>query len=107
MTSSADDTALTHAASVVAAMLARDAFSKWLGIELVALRPGKCTLRMHVRKDMLNGLGVGHGGIAFSLADSAMAFACNSSSHVTVALDNTISYPAAIHAGDTLVATAE
>ena len=95
------------AAQVVAGMLARDEFSRWLGIELVELQPGRCTLRMRVRQDMLNGFGVAHGGIAFSLADSAMAFACNSGSNVTVAVDNAISYPAPIHVGDELVAVAE
>jgi acyl-CoA thioesterase len=88
-------------------MLERDAFSRWLGIELVALAPGCCTATMTVREDMLNGFGVGHGGIVFSLADSAMAFACNSGPAVTVAVDNSISYPAAVQLGDELTALAE
>jgi acyl-CoA thioesterase len=99
-----DDTA---GRAVIDGMLARDAFSRWLGVELVALQPGRCTLRMRVRPDMLNGFGVSHGGIVFSLADSAMAFACNTGEHVTVAVDNGISYPAAVHAGDELIAVAE
>jgi acyl-CoA thioesterase len=90
----------------VTAMLARDAFSRWLGVELVAVSPGHCTLRMRVREDMLNGFGVSHGGIVFSFADSAMAFACNAGTHVTVAVDNNISFPAAVHAGDELIAVA-
>jgi len=92
---------------VVAAMLERDAFTRWLGVELVDVRAGHCTLRMRVREDMMNGFGVAHGGIAFSLAESAMAFACNASAHVTVAVDNSVSYPAAIALGDELVAVAE
>ncbi len=88
-------------------MLARDAFSRWLGVEMIAVRAGQCVLRMAVRDDMVNGFGVAHGGIAFSLADSAMAFACNSGERVTVAVDNAITYPSAIHAGDTLIATAD
>ena len=95
------------ALQVVEGMLARDEFSRWLGIELVELAAGRCTLRMRVRRDMVNGFGVAHGGIAFSLADSAMAFACNDSPNVTVAVDNSISYPAAIRVDDELVATAE
>ena len=95
------------AKAVVASMLERDAFTRWMGAELVAVRAGHCTLRMRVREDMLNGFGVAHGGIAFSLADSAMAFACNSTGQVTVAIDNAISYPAAIHLDDELVAVAE
>ncbi len=88
-------------------MLERDSFSRWLGIELESLSPGGCTLRLTVRDDMLNGFGVSHGGIVYSLADSAMAFACNQGEVVTVAIDNSISYPAAVRAGDRLVATAE
>jgi len=95
------------AAQVVAGMLARDEFSRWLGVELVELTEGRCTLRMRVRADMVNGFGVAHGGIAFSLADSAMAFACNDGPNVTVAVDNSISYPVAIRIHDELVATAE
>ncbi len=95
------------AQQVVAGMLARDEFSRWLGIELVELAAGRCTLRMRVRGDMVNGFGVAHGGIAFSLADSAMAFACNDSTNVTVAVENSIAYPAAIRVDDELVATAE
>jgi acyl-CoA thioesterase len=64
------------AAANVNEMLRKDAFSRWLGVELVSLSPGACTLRMRVREEMLNGFGVSHGGIVFSLADSAMAFAC-------------------------------
>lgn len=96
-----------RAENVVAGMLARDAFTRWLGAELVGVRAGHCTLRMRVREDMLNGFGVAHGGIVFSLADSAMAFACNSTGNVTVAVDNAITYPAAVRLGDELVAVAE
>jgi acyl-CoA thioesterase len=88
-------------------MLERDRFSRWLGLELDALGPRSCTLRMTVRDDMLNGFGVSHGGIVFSLADSAMAFACNQGEAVTVAIDNAISYPAPVRAGDQLTAVAE
>ena len=56
---------------------------------------------------MVNGFGVAHGGIAYSFADSAMAFACNGTGRVTVALDTSMSYPAAVLVGDTLVAIAE
>jgi acyl-CoA thioesterase len=95
-----------RAEGIVTQMLARDAFSRWLGIELVTIRPRACTLRMKVRGDMLNGFGVSHGGIVFSFADSALAFASNSDTdgHVTVAVDNTISYPAPVQVGDELIA---
>ena len=56
---------------------------------------------------MVNGFHVAHGGIAYSLADSAMAFACNTREHVTVAVDNAMSYPAPVFVGDELIAIAE
>ncbi len=64
-------------------------------------------VRMTVRDDMLNGFGVCHGGATFALADSALAFACNTHGRVTVAIDNSITYPKAIARGDVLTATAE
>ena len=91
---------------VVAQMLAHDAFSAWLGIELTAVAPGACTLRMTVRPDMLNGFGVCHGGVTFALADSALAFACNGSGRVTMSIENGIRYPAAARDGDVLTAVA-
>jgi len=104
--SASDGGSNPRARAIVDAMLTRDAFSRWLGVELVALGEQDCTLRMTVRDDMVNGFGVSHGGIVFSLADSAMAFACNSDGHVTVAVDNAVSYPAAVHVGDVLTARA-
>ena len=94
------------ARATVDAMVAADAFSRWLGVELLALGDGSCSLAMTVRDEMVNGFGVTHGGIAFSLADSAMAFACNQGDTVTVAVDNGVSYPASIRPGDRLVAEA-
>lgn len=94
------------AESVVRGMLANDEFSRWLGIELVALAPGRCTVRMTVRPEMVNGFGVSHGGIVYSLADSALAFASNTNGRVTVAIENSIAYPVAVHPGNTLTAEA-
>ena len=91
---------------VVAAMLERDAFSKWLGIEVTGLAPNEATVRMTVRPEMANGFGVCHGGIAFSLADSALAFASNTHGRVTMSIENSIRYPAPILPGDVLTATA-
>lgn len=91
---------------VVSAMVARDAFSQWLGIEVLEIAPRGSTCRLTVRAEMVNGFGVTHGGIAFSLADSAFAFACNTHGKVTVSIENSITYPAAIHVGDVLTAVA-
>jgi acyl-CoA thioesterase len=98
--------AQARAERLVHGMLSRDAFSEWLGVELVALRPGACALRMTIRDEMVNGFGVCHGGVTYSLADSALAFASNTHGTVTVSIDNAISYPAPVHAGDELTAEA-
>ena len=92
---------------VVGAMLAKDAFSRWLGITLLEVRPRYAAVRLTVRDDMVNGFGVSHGGIAFSLADSALAFAANTHGRVTVAIENAITYPAPVRVGDVITAIAE
>ncbi|MBV6523080.1 MAG: hypothetical protein MNPFHGCM_03247 [Gemmatimonadaceae bacterium] len=91
---------------VAARMLERDALSAWLGLSIVAVAPLRCTCRMAVRREMVNGLGVAHGGIVFSLADSAFAFACNTHGKITVSIANSIAYPAPVHPGDVLTAVA-
>ena len=91
---------------VVHAMLARDEFSRMLGMRLVAVSPRAATVTLTVRDDMVNGFGVCHGGVAFALADSAFAFACNTHGRVTVSIENSITYPRKISVGDVLVASA-
>ncbi|MGQ0764393.1 MAG: hydroxyphenylacetyl-CoA thioesterase PaaI [Gemmatimonadota bacterium] len=100
------DVAQTRAGRIAHAMMSRDLFSQWLGIEISDIGDGYCSCRMTVRPDMLNGLGVAHGGIAFSLADSAFAFACNSRGDVTVSIENSVTYPAPVNPGDVLTAVA-
>ena len=92
---------------VVKRMLDRDAFSAWLGVRLVEVRPRGAAVRMIVRPDMLNGFGVCHGGVTFALADSALAFASNTDGQVTVSIENSITYPASVTAGDVLTAVAQ
>jgi acyl-CoA thioesterase len=87
-------------------MFDNDPFSRWMGMELVSIEKGSCTLRMHVRAEMLNGFGVAHGGITFTLADSAFAFACNTSGQHTVSIHCTIEHVAPVYAGDILTAIA-
>lgn len=105
MTSPPDEQQLAE--RVVGAMMARDAFSRWLGIEVLEVAPRRSTCRLTVREEMVNGFGVSHGGIAYSLADSAFAFACNTHGKVTVAIDNSITYPAPVGVGDVLTAIAK
>lgn len=96
-----------QAEQIVDHMVSRDLFSKWLGIEVISVAPRAVTCAMTVREEMVNGFGVAHGGIVFSLADSAFAFACNTHGRVTVAINNSITYPAAVNVGDQLTARAE
>jgi len=89
---------------VVDHMLAKDEFSKWLGIEIAEIGAGTCKLRMTVRTEMLNGFGIAHGGIAYALADSALAFASNSLGMESVSIETSISHTRPTSEGDVLTA---
>ena len=91
---------------VVAHMMEHDLFSKWLGITVLDVTAGYSKIKMTVRPEMINGLGIVHGGIAFSLADSAFAFACNNRNVLSVALDTSINFIKPVHVGDVLTAEA-
>src|SRR5271169_6853898 len=95
------------ALDVARAMYQADRASQNLGIKLEMVEPGKARLSMPVRADMINGLGLCHGGITFTLADTAFAFACNSRNRKTVALACTINFIAAAKEGDVLTAEAK
>ena len=89
-------------------MFDQDAFSQWLGIEIIDVSEGFCQLKMTVRKEMLNGFQIAHGGIAYSLADSALAFASNSHGRKSLSVETSISHTVSIKEGDVLtVATKE
>lgn len=88
-------------------MLQKDAFSQWMGIEVLESDPGYCKLSMKVRKEMTNGFGVCHGGITFSFADSALAFASNSRGSISLALENNINFTKKVSVGDRLIAETE
>jgi len=104
---SASDPQQELAGRVVDAMLAADAFSRWLGIKVLVVGPRQASVSMRVRDEMVNGFGVSHGGIVYSLADSALAFASNTHGRVTVSIENSITYPQPVKVGDELVAVAE
>jgi acyl-CoA thioesterase len=91
---------------VAAGLYARDSAAKSLGIQLKEVRPGYARLGLLVRPDMLNGHAICHGGIVFSLADSAFAFACNSRNQNTVASGGSIDFLASAKTGDELIAEA-
>ena len=88
-------------------MYANDAFSKWLGIEIIKMGEGTCELKMKVRGEMTNGFAIAHGGITYSLADSALAFASNSYGKKAVSVETSISHTLAVKEGDVLTAKAE
>jgi acyl-CoA thioesterase len=94
------------AENVVTHMMENDLFSQWLGIEVLEIKEGYSKIKMTVRNEMINGLAVVHGGITFSLADSAFAFACNNRNNLSVALDTSINFIKPVHPGDTLIAEA-
>ena len=92
--------------AVVTHMMQHDAFSQWLGITVLEVTAGHSKITMTVRPEMINGFGIVHGGIAFSLADSAFAFACNNRNVLSVALDTSINFIKPVHVGDVLTAEA-
>ena len=94
------------AGKVVANMLEKDLFSQWLGILIIEIKEGYSKIKMTVRPEMINGFGIVHGGIAFSLADSAFAFACNNRNILSVALDTSINFLKPVHIDDVLIAEA-
>jgi len=95
------------AQSVVEHMMENDLFSQWLGITVIDVREGYSKIKMTVRKEMINGFGIVHGGIAFSLSDSAFAFACNNRNVLSVALDTSINFIKPVHVDDILIAEAK
>src|SRR5690348_12300066 len=94
------------ATKVVNHLMENDLFSQWLGIEVLEVSEGYSKIKMTVRKEMINGFGIVHGGIAFSLSDSAFAFACNNRNNLSVALDTSINFIKPVHVGDELTAEA-
>jgi acyl-CoA thioesterase len=94
------------AEDVVDHLVKHDLFSQWLGIEVVEINAGYSKIKMLVRPEMINGFGIVHGGVTFSLADSCFAFACNNRNVLSVALDTSINFIKPVHVGDVLTAEA-
>ena len=94
------------ARKVVDKMMRDDLFSQWLGIERIEEGEGFCKLKMTIRPEMCNGFSIAHGGISFSFADSALAFASNSLGKHAVSIETSISHIKPILAGDVLIASA-
>jgi len=86
-------------------MYSNDAFSQWLGMEILTASNGSAVVELKVRDDMTNGFGIAHGGIAYALADSALAFASNSLGSKAVSIETSISHTKPVKVGDTLKAS--
>ena len=95
------------ATSVVDHMMENDYFSQWMQVKVIDIKEGYSKIQMTIRKEMVNGFGIVHGGLPFSLADSAFAFACNNRNNLSVALDVTITFTKAVNVGDVLTAEAK
>ena len=89
---------------IVSHMLNQDTFSNWLGIEVLELRAGYCKEQITIRNEMLNGFHIAHGGIAYSLADSALAFASNTYGIQCVSMETSISHVLKVELNDVLIA---
>ncbi len=88
-------------------MMSKDYCSQWMGIAPLEIKEGFCKIKMKVRKEMLNGYGILHGGIAFAFADSAFAFASNSYGRVAVSIQASMNYAKSAKEGDVLIAEAK
>jgi len=99
-------TAQQTADAVGVHLFANDRASKAMGMRIVAISEGAAFLEMPVRDDMVNGFDICHGGFITTLADSAFAFACNSTGDMTVAAGLTVDFLAPARAGDVLTARA-
>lgn len=85
-------------------MLSQDAFSQWMGIEIVECELGRCKVAMTIRKEMLNSMNYAHGGISYTLADTAFGFAANTHGKYAVSIETSINHIEALNEGDYLVA---
>jgi acyl-CoA thioesterase len=85
-------------------MLSQDAYSQWLGIEILECEIGRCKVAMTVRKEMLNSMNKAHGGITYSLADTAFGFAANTHGKFSVSIETSINHIEAVNEGDYLTA---
>ena len=87
-------------------MLSLDPFSQWLGIEIVECEIGRCKVALTVRKEMVNSMGKAHGGITYSLADTALGFSANTNGKFAVSIETSINHIEALEAGDYITAEA-
>lgn len=102
-----DDASGADPHQIVHSLLQKDPFSQWMGIEILDVEDGYCKLQCTISKQMLNGFNIAHGGIIFSLADTALAFSAATTGRIALALDNSISYTRKAQLDDILTATSK
>ena len=95
-----------NAKQIVSRMFNNDSFSQWLGIGIIEQRAGYCSAQLIIREEMTNGFHIAHGGIAYSLADSVLAFASNAHGQQQVSLETSISHLKPCKVGELIIATA-
>lgn len=98
---------MSEAENIVDQMMEKDAFSQWLGIEVLKIEPGYSKLQMIIRNTFVNGFNIAHGGITYSLADSALAFASNGHGTIAVSTNTSISHFVPVQIDDVLTAEAK
>ena len=88
---------------IINLMMSKDAFSNWMNIQVNAIEKGSCSLSCAIKGEMLNGFSIAHGGIAYSLADSTLAFAANSYGYQSFSIETSISHLVKVKKEDTLM----
>jgi acyl-CoA thioesterase len=94
-------------ANIVEKMMANDAMSRWLGIDIISITPGNVILSLTVRSEMVNGFGIAHGGITYALSDTCLAFSANAHGRQAVSVETSISHLKPVKIGDVLTTVVE
>lgn len=97
----------SRARKIIDQLMEKDYFSQWMGIKCLEESEGFCRLQMTVSKQMCNGFSIAHGGIAYSFADTALAFASNSRGRKAVSIETSISHMKPLLAGELIIAITE
>ena len=92
---------------IINLMMSKDAFSNWMNIQVKSIEKGSCSLSCMIKEDMLNGFSIAHGGIAYSLADSTLAFAANSHGYQSFSIETSISHLVKVKKGDRLTSASK
>jgi acyl-CoA thioesterase len=92
---------------IVGIMMEKDSFSQWMNLNVLSINKGNCVLECTIHEDMLNGFGIAHGGISYSLSDSALAFSSNAYGYQCVSIETSISHIRPVFVNDVLTVKSE